>query len=758
MSEDTTDVKPAKGGEESDEAILKKAREHYKMCESSDSDSRNSAKDDLRFLVGGENQWDTLAVAARKSKGRPIITVNDLPAMLHQVTNDQRLNRRSLKVHPVDDNADVETAKVEQGAIRHIEYDSNADYAQDRAVNSAAAVGFGYWFLETEYESETSFNQKIVFRSVRDALSVRIDPLSTEPDGSDMGFAFVESLVNRADFKREHPDANANNTSFLSDESYAGWLTQDAVLVCRYWCIKKTPETVVLLSNGESGFKSDLIQMPAGVTVVKEREGERRRVMLYKITGTDVLEKTEVKSKWVPVFPVYGDEIVVDGKVIRSGIIRNAKGPCQSYNVMISAATEEVASRTKAPWVMAEGQDEGHEDEFLRANVDALPYVTYKPTSLEGELLPPPQRTPMADIPAGMLAMAMHAQDNKKKTTGLFDASLGSRGSATSGKQEIAQQREGDVANFHYQDGLDRTLRHCGRCIAYMFPHYYDTERTVRILGDDDTLSHAKINTQNAEKKKSKDGVIRDVLNNVADAKFDITISTGPSYSTARQENAEFFANAMTAAKDPATAAVVTYLAMRNQDAPGSDEAAEMLKALLPPNIQEIAGGPKKEGEEEGGEVIQTPRGPLPVAQVPKVLEQLEQQLAGMEEAIKKAGIDKIENDKAALEIKRQEADTKRFEAETARMQAEAQADEAQAKLMLTDQQQQVDARVAELQAVNGDTTAFEAWKTTLESETKIRVAEIMARSSERRAAHAAASAERKSAMTKAKPNGGAPA
>jgi hypothetical protein len=67
-------------------------------------------------------------------------------------------------------------------------------------------------------------------------------------------------------------------------------------------------------------------------------------------------------------------------------------------------------------------------------------------------------------------------------TTGLFQASIGARGTATSGKQEIAQQREGDMANYHYMDGLLRTLRHAGRCLVNMIPHYYNKERFPLIL------------------------------------------------------------------------------------------------------------------------------------------------------------------------------------------------------------------------------------------------------------------------------------
>jgi predicted small secreted protein len=689
-------------GYSSDDEILEKARKEYKMCCDADSDNREVAKDDLQFLLGGENQWTPLAVSQRKADGRPIITVNDLPAMLHQVTNDQRQNRPAIKVHPVDSGADPKTAKIVQGMIRHIEYDSNADVAYDRSVNSGAAIGFGYWRLVTEYESESSFNQKIMFKSIRNALSVRIDPLSTAADGSDMRYAFVENVIGKEDFEREYPKAEANNSTLLEGgNNYAGWITENTVLVCEYYCIEKTPEEIVLLSNGESGFKSDLVELPPGITVINTRHGERSKVMWRKITATDVLETAEIKCKWIPVFPVYGDEVDIEGKVYRSGIVRNAKGPAQSYNVMMSSATEAIALQPRQPFIMAEGQEEGHEPEFAQANNRNFPYLLYKPTELEGKLVPPPQRQHMADVPTGMLAMAMHAQDNKKKATGLFDASLGAKGTATSGVQEKAQQREGDVANFHYYDGLLRTIRHCGRCLIDMIPHYYDTQRVVRVLGEDDTATFETINQPNANNEPGEDGAIRAFLNDVTTGSFDITVSAGPSYSTLRQEAAEGMADNM--AKNPALWGVIGDLYVKNQDWPGADAMAERIKKTIPPQLTE-----GEEGDDKPAEVIQTPQGPLPIAQVPQMLAQMQERMTMLTEALEKAKAGDVANKSRELDIKDKEADTHAREADISAIQAQRDAGDERLKNIAAAEKAQAEALKAEADLVRARNEAME--------------------------------------------------
>lgn len=715
MIEDQVDD-PKPPSDQDDDDILKEARARYRLCQDAEGDNRIDALDDLRFLVGGENQWDPRAVAARKADGRPIITVNTLPTYLHQVTNDQRQNSPSIKVHPVGDKADVDTAKIRQGLIRHIEYDSNADVCYDTAVNSAAAIGFGYCRVMPEYESEDSFNQKLMFIRVRNALSVKLDPLSTQADGSDAQYAFVECVVSRDEFKAKYPDAKASDTTvFQGHTEYVGWLAENTVLVCEYYRIEKETATVCLLSNGESGFKDKLLEMPPGVTIVKEREGTRSKVMWFKITATDILERTEIMCKWIPVFPVYGDEIDIEGKIIRSGIVRHAKGPAKSYNVMMSGATEEIAMRSKAPYIGAEGQFEGHEDQWTQANNRAFPYLEYNPKTVDGQLAPPPQRQPMADIPTGMLAMAMHASDNVKKTTGLFDASLGARGTATSGKQEIAQQREGDMANFHYMDGLLRTIRHIGRCINCMIPHYYDTERVVRVLREDDTAEYATIN-QPSTKRDEMGRAVDYVLNDMTCGEYDITVGAGPTYSTMRQESADAMGEAMN--KNPQLWGVFGDLYVRSRDWPNADEIADRVAKTIPPAIR---------GPEDGKEPVpnvDTPQGPIPAPQASQMIGELMGQLQQAGEALKKVDAAKAAEAAAKaqeaamkqqhllneqqLEPARQAAELEKLKAavinaEAARVQAEADLLRAQSEAQIAPQRATAEMAKAHAESCNAE-------------------------------------------------------
>jgi len=459
----------------------------------------------------------------------------------------------------------------------------------------------------------------------------------------------ISMKMPRDDFKREHPNAEATYEGFpagTNDQSMLNWLGADFVRIADYYRIESEPVTVILLSNGESGFEDKLVALPPGVTIVKRRKGMRSKVMLYKLTALEVLESTEIKCKWIPVFPVYGDEIDLDGQVLRSGVVRHARDPQAMYNFWLTSATEEVAIRGKVPYIGAEGQFEGYEDDWEAANLKAFPYLEYKPVSLDGQLAPPPQRQPMIDVPQGVLTMAMHANDNIKATTGLFDSSIGAGGNARSGLQERQQQRQGNIANFHYTDNLNRTIRHAARCLISMIPAYYDTARVVRIMGVDGQVKSEKINQPippEQQKPDPKTGAIASVLNDVTVGEYDVVVAAGPSYSTLRQEAVANMVDL--GGKWPKLMDVAGDKVVRAMDWPGAEEIADRIEKTIPAELRD-----KPEGEDQAP-VVNTPRGPIPVDQAAQMLQEMDQQMQQMGQQLQEAsaGITKAKLDNSAM-------------------------------------------------------------------------------------------------------------
>jgi hypothetical protein len=259
-------------------------------------------------------------------------------------------------------------------------------------------------------------------------------------------------------------------------------------------------------------------------------------------------------------------------------MVRFAKDPQRMLNYWTSAQTEMIALAPRAPFVVAEGQLEGYEGMWRAANTKNLPFLVYKAKGLNGELLPAPQRQ-FGEPPIQSISHALaQAADDLKSTTGIYDASLGAKSNETSGRAILARQREGDTANFHYTDNLSRAMRHAGRIILSMIPFVYDTARVVRIVGLDDEHSTVSINQPTVAKGVQK-------IYDLTTGRYDVTISTGPSYMSRRQEAVESIMSLVQSF--PPLMQVAGDLLVKNMDWPGAQKIADRLKKMLPPQVAE---------------------------------------------------------------------------------------------------------------------------------------------------------------------------
>ena len=647
------DDKPAPAAD--DAAVIEECIHRMHISVTADSENRAQAMDDLRFKNG--EQWDPAVKAQRVRDQRPCLTMNKLPTFVHQVTNAQRQAVPSINVHPVSD-GDKEGAEIRQGVIRHIEYASNASVCYDTAVNSAAEIGFGYFRLVTDYCRPDSFDQEIRFARIRNPFTVYMDPAHVNPDGSDQQWCILSIKMPKAEAAIEHPGAelvDLNAIRAMGDAAH-DWADEDTVRLAEYYRIHKEPAKVVLLSNGESGYKEDLLELPPGVTIKAERDGFRPTVQWFKLTATQVLDRADIPCRWIPVFPVYGDETDIDGKVFRSGLIRNAKDPARMYNFWMTAATEEVALRPKTPYIGAEGQFEGHESDWAQANTSSFPFLEYKPKSLGGMLAPPPQRQPMADLPSGVLAMAMHASDDIKATTGIFDASLGARSNETSGVAIKQRDRQGDTANFHYIDNLHITLRHVGRCILDMMPKVYDARRVLQMMGRDGKVTGVEVNVPQMSVDE-RGQAVQEVLNDMTSGEYTCTVSAGPSYDTMRQEAVDGMIQ--TAQSWPKLMEIAGDKVVRSMDWPMSQEIADRIEKTIPPELRQGEDGSDAEQQEA---MVQTPGGPVPVEQAGQMLAQMQHAMQQMQQALQEAqsGVDREQiKAQAAIEVARINAEAK---------------------------------------------------------------------------------------------------
>lgn len=552
--------------------IVEEAIENIEAAWMHDRQNREEARADLRFLAG--QHWTDEELAARK--GRPTLTINKLPTFVRQVANDIRQNAPSIKVVGVDEAADKETARILSGLIRSIEMRSGAEHIYSAAAYHVAACGIGHFRFKTEYVDDAVFEQDIVISRIRDPLAVYWDPASVKPDRSDAMWCAVLEQIPRATFEERYPDAKID--SLAAPDSAANsslvWLTHDDVVVAEY--IKRFPikRRLAQTIDGKTIDVTDLPQASMAVLpIVKMRDVDTYQVKSWMVSASEVLSGPhDWAGKWIPVVTIVGEEIPVGDVVMRSGVTRSARDPQRIYNYQWSAATEVIGQAPKSPWLVTQKMIAKFRAWWDRANVDPQPYLPYEPDDKAPGLAPRREAPPAP--PTAMWDAMRVASDDIKAVTGIFDASLGARGNETSGRAITARQREGDVANYHITDNLAESMAHAGRILVDLIPKIYDTERMVRILGEDDAEEFVTINQ---EQPDGLGGVVR--LNDVSMGRFDVRVISGPGYATRRQEAADSmlqFAQAV-----PMAAEAFPDLIAKNLDWPGAEEIAERLKKLL---------------------------------------------------------------------------------------------------------------------------------------------------------------------------------
>lgn len=593
--------------------LLSEGLKAYERCFNAEKDNRLNAEEDIRFSRLSQ-QWPEEVEKQRKLDHRPCLTLNRLKAFIRQVVNDARQNKPSIKVHPVDSEADPKTAEIINGLIRNIEYISNADVAYDTAVEQSVSGGWGYWRIVRDYAYDDTFDMDLLIKRIANQFSVYGDPDSMEADSADWNVAFVVEPMRKEEFKRKYGkrknlDGDAVNVDFSSDawKDCGQWRTDETVMLAEWWRREETEREVVRLSNGhvydvEALEKDDELQALIEGGVI-EIVGKPRKVRSHKVTqvimsGADVLEVNDWPGCYIPIVPIYGDEVIVDGKRHLFSLIHDAKDPQQNFNYWRTTAAELVGLSPRAPWVGPKGSFNSDGKNWNTANAKNHPYLEYDP--VPGQ--PPPQRQPLDVGPAaGALQEALNASDDMKATIGMYDASLGARSNETSGRAILARQKEGDVATFHFIDNLSRAIRHTGRILIDLIPKTYTAKRIVRVIGEDGTPKQVKINSETPEPIRGPDGnpevdeqgnAIAGIYDLTA-GKYDFTVTTGPSYTTKREESAAQMMELVRVF--PAAAGVIGDLLAKNLDWPGADEIAERLKSInpatqgegIPPQVQQ---------------------------------------------------------------------------------------------------------------------------------------------------------------------------
>ena len=576
------------------ETLLEEIRDQYEAMHRYWRPVFDEGDIDMRYISG--DPWDPEERLKRKNK-RPCLSPDQLGQYVNQLVNEVKQNPRAIKLTPAGQEATDDLAERRAELIRGIEYRSNAQSAYTWGFQNAVQRSYGSWRVTAKYVSDSKFDQELIVDRILNPSSVLLDPYAQKQDFSDMKRAFIVNFMSKERFEKQYPDAEVK--SFGTDwvELAPGWITDKGVQVGEYWRVETKRKKLYKLPDGQISEK-----LPPGVKAVKERNAVSQKVRQYITNGIEILDTVDWPGEFIPIVPCFGRELWMQDGVTTKRLflshIRLARDMQMLYAFLRTQEAEEAKLSPRVPFIVAEGQLEGHERDWVDSINDPKGFLYYKTkTDATGDqLLPPPTRVPFQP---NFLAYSAAAEDTRRDiqsamgTTSLPTAAQRQNEKSGIALKQIEQQMSKGA--YHFIDNYEVALQCTGRIINPLLKAYYNGPRDVPAQKADKTYFMMRVNDQAYVNPKNKKAEFIDL----SKGEYDVTISTGSSFESQREEANQFVdtlvANLKNLPVPPPVATKLLALALRLKTlGPIGDEMAELLdpkqqgQEEIPPQVQEM--------------------------------------------------------------------------------------------------------------------------------------------------------------------------
>lgn len=507
--------------------IIEEALERFEAAQEAWSRIHSQYKEDLLFANG--EQWDEKTARIRSQEDRSMLNYNKLLTNIKYIVNNARMNTPGIICSPITDGASKNTARIFDGIIKYIQYNSNSKTVYANALKGVCAGGLGAFqvLAEKDYDDETG----LVLKAIKDPTTVFIDPDADRTCFEDMKYAFIINWMDKKQFKRQYPDASADPL----DDGAKNWFQKDKIQVAEYW------------------FKMG------------------KKVCYAIITGSEVLTLvTNYQGKYIPIVYMTGEEYVIDDVREFKGIVRDVKDIQRLLNYAKSETADYLARSAKQQWLLSEAQLGNYKSIWDSNNIQQYNYLPYA-SSADGAPRPIEPQVP----PAALITAGQEADADLKASIGIRDPLHDVPGSQ-SGKAIGLQISEANVGIYNFYDSLKDGIQVLGKILVDLIPHYYDEAKTIQIMGEDGQINPVKINQPYLENGAWTE-------HKLASGKYTVRVSSGPSYESQRSETAERLSDLV--AKYPQMMQVAGDLIVKNLNFDGADEMASRLQATIDPKI-----------------------------------------------------------------------------------------------------------------------------------------------------------------------------
>lgn len=506
-------TEPADGNDD----LLHDIREDYSYFRDFWRENHNEAKIDLRFVSG--DPWDPSDRMLREDNNRPVLCPDELDQYLNATINNLRQNKRAIKVNPKGSGANDQDAEKRSAIIRGIEYKSNAQSAYTNAFECSINCGMGFFRVTTKVISKDDEVEPRI-KIIENPLSVLLDPNAKEADFSDQKRCFVMDVMRQRDFAKKYP--KATKTSFTADDisNAPDWFAAENIAVAEYWRIDGYDD------NGDGG-----------------------KVTQYITNGLEILEKTEWPGSWIPIIAVTGKKVYVpkggEMKRMYYSMIRKARGPQMMLAYIASQEAEEYGMAPRAPVMGYVGQFETDKDAWDELNRVPRAYIQVDPVvdGAGGSTLPLPVRSPFSPNASAYEIGFERWRRSIQSAMGITPLpTAAQRQNEKSGIALDKIQSQQAIGSFHFTDNFDRAIENAGRQLDELITKVMDTPREVGARNPDDShqLMPVAPNGQMPEQQPGQQPLGPDDVFDPQKGDFDVTISTGMSYQSMREQASEF--------------------------------------------------------------------------------------------------------------------------------------------------------------------------------------------------------------------------
>jgi hypothetical protein len=559
--------------------------------------NREQMRNDLMFCYVPGEQWEANTLARRR--GRPNYSFNRTVQSVNQVVGDQRQARITGKVRAVNKDASKETADIYGGLIRNIEAVSGAQYIYSDQFKYAVAGGWGVWRICPDYIDDNSFDQELYIRGAANPLTWYFDPAAVCPCKSDASWVVGAERLNKDVYKAEYPSSELASIDVPRDNR--DWVTDSEIRIAEYFKRTAKDKTIASLSDGRvieydaqvRKIEEALEEMAAGgmpvPTIERTRKTQRWMVTWWKVNGVEILEgPIEYRWKRIPVVRLPGRFVNVEGRQYVQSLIRHTKDAQRTYNYNRSTMVEAVALTPKAPYMVTPKMIQGYEQKWNSINANNYPYIEYLPDANSPTLKP--TREPPPEVPQALISLAAADAEDIKQTTGQVNPGMPTdqMSADESGRALRTRLMAGGSNAYEFTDNLQRAVQITHEMLIDMAPSVYDTERVVRIVGEDEVEDYVKINGSDPNDPEA-------MVNDLSKGSYDVTVTIGPAYATARQEATETLMEAVGVL--PIVGEIGADIIMKNLDIEDGDEIVKRIRKKY------IAAGVIEPSEEEAAEM-----------------------------------------------------------------------------------------------------------------------------------------------------------